>query len=158
MRWSACSAVVAAVLALACGGSPSLPVVEPTPEPPAVSAEPTGCGLPPGGPFQHCPRELPFFAEKVNEAIGLVQHHNPELFDFRDGLGGMSYRVTDRERYHAEVVRQLEGLGFCALWDGEEVGLKNTNAFNEQYQVMTSMGYVRWGGGAYRSTCYPAWF
>ena len=158
MRSFRASAGIVAALALACGGSPSLPVVEPISEPPPATSEPAGCGLPPSGPFQHCPFEQPLFAEKVNEAIGLVQHLHPELFDFNDWLGGMSYRVIDRERYHAEVVRQLEHLGFCALWDGEEVGLKNTNAFNEQYQVMTSMGYVRWGGGAYRSTCYPAWF
>lgn len=66
--------------------------------------------------------------------------------------------MLDRERYHHEVVVRLEKMGFCALWDGEEVGVKNSNDFNEQYQVMTSMGYVRWGGGSYRSTCYPAWF
>ncbi len=82
----------------------------------------------------------------------------PELFDFNDWQGGLSYRVLDRERYHEEVVARLELMGFCAVWDGEEVGVKNDNAFNEQYQVMTSLGYVRWGGGSYRSTCYPSWF
>lgn len=37
-------------------------------------------------------------------------------------------------------------------------GVKNSDAFDEQYQLMTSLGYVRWGAGAYRSTCFPSWF
>jgi hypothetical protein len=117
-----------------------------------------GCGLPPGGPFERCPVELPLFNVEINEAIAEVENEAPELFDFDDAQGGLSYRVTDRARYHAEVVARLEKKGFCAVWDGEEVGVKNTNAFDEQYQVMTSLGYVRWGAGAYRSTCFPSWF
>ena len=94
----------------------------------------------------------------MNEAIAEVENEVPELFDFNDAQGGLSYRVLDRDRYHQEVVVRLQRKGFCAVFDGEEVGLKNTNDFNEQYQVMSSLGYVRWGGGAYRSTCFPAWF
>jgi hypothetical protein len=144
--------------ALACGPSHPTPA-EPPPSPVPESPAPvTGCGLPPGGPFQRCSRDLPFFNHELNEAIAQVQREVPELFDFNDWQGGLSYRVLDRHRYHAEVVARLEAMGFCALWDGEEVGVKNSNDFNEQYQVMTSLEYVRWGGGAYRSTCYPAWF
>lgn len=151
-----------ALIAMNCGGSgggPTVPVEaparSPTPEPPVTVR---GCGLPPSGPWQRCPYELPQFNFEINEAIAQVQNELPELFDFADWQGGLSYRVRDPQRYHEAVVARLEGMGFCALWDGEEVGVKNTNAFNEQYQVMTSLGYVRWGGGAYRSTCFPAWF
>ena len=145
--------------AVACGPTHPTPAASPEPSP---APEPTpaalGCGLPPGGPFQRCPYELPLFNFEINEAIAEVENELPELFDFDDWLGGLSYRVLDRERYHQEVVVRLEKMGFCAVWDGEEVGVKNSNDFNEQYQVMTSLGYVRWGGGAYRSTCFPAWF
>ena len=147
--------------AMACGGSgagPTQPAASPTPPAVAEEAAPQGCGLPPGGPFQRCPRELPFFNFEINDAIAEVENEVPELFDFADWQGGLSYRVLDPRRYHEEVVVRLERMGFCAVWDGEEVGVKNTNDFNEQYQVMTSLGYVRWGGGAYRSTCFPAWF
>lgn len=154
MRWIA----VIAVVGLACGSSAPTPVApDPTP-PPEPSPAVRGCGLPPGGPFQRCSRDLPFFNHELNAAIAEVENEVPEIFDFTDSQGGLSYRVLDRERYHAEVVARLEGMGFCAVWDGEEVGVKNSNDFNEQYQVMTSLGYVRWGGGSYRSTCYPAWF
>jgi hypothetical protein len=145
--------------ALACGPSHPTPLEPPPPSPPVVEeAAPRGCGLPPGGPFQRCARELPFFNFEINEAIARVENELPELFDFNDWQGGLSYRVLDRVRYHEEVVARLEDMGFCAVWDGEEVGVKNSNAFNEQYQVMSSLGYVRWGGGAYRSTCFPSWF
>lgn len=152
-------ALLLALGALACGPSHPTPAASPAPSPtpePPVSVR--GCGLPPSGPWQRCPRVLPLFNFEINEAIAQVQNEVPELFDFNDWQGGLSYRVLDRERYHDEVVARLEGMGFCAVWDGAEVGVKNTNDFNEQYQVMTSLGYVRWGGGAYRSTCFPAWF
>jgi hypothetical protein len=144
---------------LACGPTPPTPAASPAPSPtPAPVVRALGCGLPPSGPWQRCPRELPLFNFEINEAIAEVENEVPELFDFNDWQGGLSYRVLDRERYHEEVVARLEGMGFCAVWDGAEIGVKNTNAFDEQYQVMTSLGYVRWGGGAYRSTCFPAWF
>jgi len=152
-------ALLLALGALACGPSHPTPAESPPPSPtpePPVSVR--GCGLPASGPWQRCPYELPLFAFEMNEAIAQVQNEVPELFDFDDWQGGLSYRVLDRERYHDEVVARLEGMGFCAVWDGEEVGVKNSNDFNEQYQVMTSLGYVRWGAGAYRSTCFPAWF
>lgn len=145
--------------AVACGPTHPTPAASPAPSPapePPVAAR--GCGLPPSGPYQRCPYELPLFNFEINEAIAEVENEVPELFDFDDWQGGLSYRVLDRERYHHEVVARLEKMGFCAVWDGEEIGVKNTNDFNEQYQVMTSLGYVRWGGGAYRSTCFPAWF
>ena len=155
--------IAAALLVAALGcdsGGPGAPAppAEPERSPDPSPLVATGCGLPPSGPWQHCPYELPAFAFDVNEAIAEVENEVPEIFDFRDHLGGLSYRVLDRTRYHEEVVKRLEKMGYCAVWDGEEVGLKNVNAFNEQYQVMTSLGYVRWGAGAYRSTCYPAWF
>lgn len=152
-------ALLLALVALACGPSYPTPAASPAPSPtpePPVSVR--GCGLPPSGPWKRCPRVLPLFNFEINEAIAQVQNEVPELFDFNDWQGGLSYRVLDQERYHDEVVARLEGMGFCAVWDGAEVGVKNSNDFNEQYQVMTSLGYVRWGGGAYRSTCFPAWF
>jgi hypothetical protein len=148
-----------ALLAMGCGGSggPTEPAA--TPPPPVVEeSAPRGCGLAAGGPFHRCSRDLPFFNFEMNEAIAEVENEMPELFDFNDWQGGLSYRVLDTVRYHEEVVARLEAKGFCAVWDGEEVGVKNSNDFNEQYQAMTSLGYVRWGGGSYRSTCYPSWF
>lgn len=140
----------------AVNGSPA-PAATPTPVP---SPTPRfGCGLPPGGGSGNgCPYQAPAFAEDVNEAIAEAQNEHPELFDFNDGYGQLSWRVLDRKKYYDTVKYNLERMGYCAAHDLEEIGVKNDNRFNEQYQIMTSYGYSRWGAGAYRATCWPPWF
>jgi hypothetical protein len=134
---------------------PPTPPPTPHPFPPALPA----CPLPPGGGSgEHCPYELPFFALDVNEAIAIVENEHPELFDFARSRGGLSYLVRDRDRYTRGVAYVLSTRGFCAIWDGNELAMKRVNEFNEQYAIVTSDDYVRWGGGAYQSTCHPAWF
>jgi hypothetical protein len=49
-------------------------------------------------------------------------------------------------------------MGVCAIFDGEEIGVKNTNAFNDQYDIHLASGHVRRGEGSYRATCTPAQF
>jgi hypothetical protein len=66
--------------------------------------------------------------------------------------------LVDWNTYYAAVVNQLRARGYCAIFDGEEVAVKNTNSFNEQYHVLTSGGVVRKGDASYRATCFPAWF
>ena len=155
-------AVLSLALAAACESarSPAAHPPPPTPAPPEPSpTPPVGCGLPPGiGSGTGCVRELPAFAFDVNHAIAKAQNEHPEWFDFNQHQGGLSYRVLDRDAYIAEVVANLKLRGLCALYDGVEVAVKNSNRFNEQYNVHTSQGFVRWGAGAYISTCRPAWF
>jgi hypothetical protein len=52
----------------------------------------------------------------------------------------------------------LEERGLCSAWDGEELAVKNTNDWNDQYDILTAELFLRRQEGAYRSTCYPAWF
>lgn len=130
------------------------PAPSPSPSPVAI-----GCGLPPaGGSGSGCPYLAPAFAEDINRAIAEAQNEHPELFDFNDGYGMLSWKVLDRKKYYDVVKFNLERMGYCAAHDLEEMGVKNVNRFNEQYQIMTSYGYSRWGSGAYRATCFPAWF
>ena len=136
-------------------------VSSPSPPPtvPRFPPSPPPCPLPPGGGSgEKCPYELPFFALQVNEAIAIVENEHPELFDLTLRRGGLSYFVRDRERYTRGVAYVMSTRGFCAIWDGVELATKKTNEFNEQYAILTSDSYVRWGAGAYQSTCYPAWF
>jgi len=139
-------------------GAPAAPSPTPTPSPSPARA--LGCGLPPGGGSgAGCPYlDYGVFNGDVNQAIAEAQNEHPELFDFNDGYGGLSWRVLDRKKYYDTVKFNLERMGYCAAHDLEEIGVKNVNQFNEQYQIMTSYGYSRWGAGAYRATCYPAWF
>jgi hypothetical protein len=134
------------------------PVIVPSPSPTPTPA-PIGCGLPHGGGSGNgCPYQAPAFAEDINRAIAEAQNEHPELFNFNDGYGQLSWRVLDRKKYYDVVKFNLERMGYCAAHDEEEIGVKNDNRFNEQYQIMTSYGYSRWGSGAYRATCWPPWF
>ena len=130
------------------------PVPTPTPTPAAL-----GCGLPPaGGSGAGCPYQQGVFTDDLNQAIAEAQKEHPELFDFNDGYGQLSWRVLNRKKYYDLVKYNLERMGYCAAHDEEEIGVKNDNRFNEQYQIMSSYGYSRWGPGAYRATCWPPWF
>ena len=143
----------------AVSGTPVV-VASPTPAPtPTPTPAPIGCGLPPaGGSGSGCPYLAGAFSEDVDIAIAQAQKERPELFDFTNGYGMLSWRVLDRKRYYDVVSLNLEKMGYCVAHDEEEIGVKNVNRFNEQYQIMTSQGYSRWGPGAYRATCFPAWF
>jgi hypothetical protein len=79
----------------------------------------------------------------VDLAIEQAQKEHPELFDFNDGYGQLSWRVRDRKKYYDLVKYNLERMGYCAAHDLEEIGVKNDNRFNEQFQIMSSYGYSR---------------
>jgi len=164
LSWVLLAALAGATVPAACRHSHSPTegdVSSPSPPPtvPRFPPSPPPCPLPPGGGSgEKCPYELPFFALQVNEAIAIVENEHPELFDFSHSRGGLSYLVRDTDRYTAGAAYVLSTRGFCAIWDGEEIAMKDTNTFNEQYDILTFEGYVRWGGGAYQSTCHPAWF
>ena len=144
----------------AVNGSPSAPISSPAPVPtPTPTPAALGCGLPPGGGSGGgCPYQQGVFTDDVNQAIAEAQKEHPELFDFNDGYGQLSWRVLNRKKYYDLVKYNLERMGYCAAHDEEEIGVKNDNRFNEQYQIMSSFGYSRWGPGAYRATCWPPWF
>jgi hypothetical protein len=169
MRWTPAAVMaLAAALAIGCrhksqsSTSPDVPPAAAAPAPAVASPSPAralGCGLPPGGGSgANCPYQEGVFAEDINRAIAEAQNEHPELFDFNDGYGNLSWRVLDRKKYYDTVKFNLERMGYCAAHDEEEIGVKNDNRFNEQYQIMTSYGYSRWGAGAYRATCWPPWF
>jgi hypothetical protein len=161
-----CASLMGCHPALESGTAPDGPISTPTPTPlptPTPGPTPTpaaqGCGLPPGGGSGfHCPYVGSAFSADVTEAIAQAQREHPELFDFTQGFGFLSWKVLDRQKYHDLVQYNLERMGYCAAHDLVEIGVKNENRFNEQFQIMTSQGYARWGEGSYRSTCYPAWF
>jgi hypothetical protein len=139
--------------------SPSAPGATPKPGP----APGTGCGLPQGtGSGANCPYQSASFQADVERAIDNTIRDYPQLFDKRDdrcpSLGNGCPRILDADGYWDAVTSEIQRLGYCAVNDGEELAVKNSNSFNDQYDVYNGEGYVRRGSGAYRSTCYPAWF
>jgi hypothetical protein len=141
------------------------PAPSPTPTPtPTPTPGPQACTLPPmrecaasegpRGVFGCCRAEsVEYYALQVDAAIRIVQVTHPEWFDGGDRLLG------DPDDYVREVAHELQTrFGLCAKQGpiDDEVAVKGTNDFSEQYDVLYSSGYVRVGG--YQVTCRPARF
>ena len=144
------------VLLAVCGdgdknpAAPPTPIPAPTPAPTPVvqtNCERIGFGT---GSGTGCPREAPTFLKEVEAAIDRVGAEHPNVVS--------GDRVLSIGQYYVFLVENLEKAGLCADFDGEEIQVKNSNAFNDQYHVMTSQLLLQRGQKAYRSTCYPAAF
>jgi len=163
IRFRDCAGIAAlSVPFLSCGGSSPAPTAVATPAPtPTPTPAPVGftCPLPALPDLRNeCPKLTPELWEFVESAIQKTIRENPQIFDFNDDLGGGAYRVLDRDRYMKSVVANIHAQGICAREEIEEIQVKNSNAFNEQYNIWVSSGHVRHGPGAYITTCFPAQF
>jgi hypothetical protein len=98
----------------------------------------------------------PVFLGDVQGAIKQLIQEQPNIFVKRGCED--CYDVADPGAYLSGVVGQLARRGYCAIYDGEELAVKNTNDFNEQYDILSAGNAVRSGGESYRATCRPAWF
>jgi hypothetical protein len=136
------------------GGAPA----PPPPAPPPAQAQ--GCGLPPGnGSGNACPRQSPSFLSQVESALTQLTQDEPWVFDKSEIQGcGTCYKVVDVQRYITRMPELMQQRGLCSMYDGEELAVKNSNSFNDQYDILTAGMYIRRDMGSYRSTCYPAWF
>jgi hypothetical protein len=105
-----------------------------------------------------CGRNNPTFLPDVDAAIDLLGQQHPELFNFADSAGTGQWRVLDTERYYAGVIANLQRQDYCAGFDLQNLQLKNSNSFSEDYDILLSDGHVRRGSSSYRQTCSPASF
>jgi hypothetical protein len=108
-----------------------------------------------------CSREVDkiAFLKQVMAAVDKVSKDHPEFFDFTEHARGTDwYKVLNPDAYTRGVVTNLLAAGVCARWDGEEINVKNTNDWSENYDILTAENFVRLGEGSYRVTCYPAYF
>jgi hypothetical protein len=81
----------------------------------------------------------------------MLRGQRPELF-------GPGNQVTSTGQFIIGVIKNMDSMGLCAGWDGEELAVKNSDTFNDQYDLLTANNTVRSGTGSYRTTCYPAAF
>ena len=136
------------------------PVTTPTAPAPVPTTSTFVCPLP-AQPDLHneCPklRDGGKLQEVVSRAVDRTIQQHPEYFDLSQNRGG-AVKVLDRSKYIGAVVDNVHVQGVCAVEQKEEIALKDTNAYHEQYNIWTSDGYVRLGPGAYVTTCYPAQF
>jgi len=139
---------------------PGSPGSTPTPAPQPTSAptaSPTGsatpnqgsCSLtamPEGSP---CREEKASFQAQVEAAQADVLRTRPDLFD--------AGRVRSEDAYVQEVARILRTRGLCAAQGGpkDEVAVKSTNEWNDQYDIVLGSGQP-WT--SYQVTCRPARF
>ncbi|MEO6402967.1 MAG: hypothetical protein ABIP62_13245 [Vicinamibacteria bacterium] len=102
--------------------------------------------MPDGSP---CAAEAPTFLAQVESAQADVLRTRPDLFD-----GG---RVRSEDAYVQEVARVLRTRGLCATQGGpkDEVAVKNSNNFNDQYDIVLGSGQT-WT--SYQVTCRPSRF
>jgi hypothetical protein len=165
-----CVAVGSQYLA-ACGGGGSHANGDPTPTPvtadtptpaPTSSSTPfpgvAGCNLPPVteaakkcDEVDNHPELSGTFNTEVDDSVNAVRATHPDIFA---GDGG----IKDFGAFRVAVVKELESRHLCVVVDGEELAIKNTNDFNDQYHVELSNRQVRIGPGAFRARCYPANF
>jgi hypothetical protein len=146
---------------------PPAPGPAPTPAPapgptptPAPTPPPTtqGCQLPRSSGTNTCVMTSASFMSDVQGAIDQLVKQQPGIFDLNDKKCDTCYRVLNADRFGQGMVSILGQRGLCAIYDGAELGVKNTNAFDDQYAVVSSAGYLRRGDGSYVSTCRPSWF
>jgi hypothetical protein len=123
------------------------PTPTPTPPPPRSNCDRIGPGISTG---YRCSRDGANFQEEVDGAISKLRATRPDMFDGRNVLSVGQYLVG--------VIAILEEQGLCAGYDGEELQVKNSNSYNDQYHILTSNFQYRDGFGSYRVTCYPAAF
>jgi hypothetical protein len=124
------------------------PTPVPTPDPtPSIQA----CTLP-NQPTNspNCNRETAQFEAELVRAQDKVRAEQPILFT-GDG------RVISVDDYVAAVVVELQALGLCASQGGprDEVGIKRSNDWNDQYDIVLGSGET-WSN--YTTTCRPARF
>ena len=102
--------------------------------------------MPEGSP---CRAESPSFQAQVESAQADVLKNRPDLFD--------AGRVRSEDAYVQEVARVLRTRGLCAAQGGpkDEVAVKSTNDFNDQYDIVLGSGQT-WT--SYQVTCRPARF
>ena len=117
--------------------------------PPPVLPQRGDCRLPSSESLA-CTRESPKYLGQVQAAIERLRREKPDIF--------RNEYVLDSRAYYDGVVAILKTQFSCAMFDGEEIALKNDNGSSEQYHVLYSWGAIRNDQGAYRVSCYPAAF
>jgi hypothetical protein len=100
-----------------------------------------------GNPRARCGGDGATFQRDLDTAIKTLRLEQAYLFD--------GNRVLNVGAYYVGLIRILDREGLCAGHDGEELGIKDSNDFNDVFDVLTSKDEVR---SFYIGTCWPAIF
>jgi hypothetical protein len=100
----------------------------------------------------------------VDAAIEQVAQQKPAVVDVNNQArrGSGRYKVLDAKGVVEGVAAALRAAGNCAQpdWDRplEAVQVKKSNDESEDFDLVSSDGYLRRGSDSYRQTCTPAAF
>lgn len=101
-----------------------------------------------------CRQEASDFLRAVTDAVSNAANSSAIDVDTKETypilLNGV---LQSPNAYLKLIIDALDRQGICAVYDGEELNIRNTNAYNEMFDVITSSGgsWVK-----YQSTCSPA--
>jgi hypothetical protein len=133
------------------------PTPTPTPAPtptPSPSPTPSGaCNLPAHSDGTPCFEEHPHFNNDAEAAVRQIRKDQPNLFE----SDGKVVKPQFYDDYVQGVAEILRSYGYCAAQGGpeDEVAVKTTNDWNDQYDVLKGDG-ESWV--AYTVTCRPSRF
>src|SRR5262249_20263327 len=147
-------ALVWLALLASCGKSNS-PTASSSPSPPPVAvATPTPAPTPnlpgmascdriglghDGG--NKCDQSGETFQADVEQAIAELQREQPQIF--QDSPGGLL--IYSPGQFYVGIINKLDKKGLCAGFDSEELQVKSSNDFNDQFALRTSRGFLRTG-------------
>ncbi len=156
-----------AVLLAACGSTspapqPAAPSAAPaaptsTPAAPApTSSLPSSCrAFPPAtGTAAGCRQEPPDFLRAVSDAVSAAQNATVVDPDSKESYVLVQNGIIQSPNtYLKMIIDNLDRQGLCAVYDGEELTVRNSNGFTELFDIITSNGgsWIK-----YMSTCSPA--
>ncbi len=141
--------------------TPATPAPTPTPAPTTPPSSPTrgSCNLPASNPSNPvCAFDPPQLGNEVENALTKATQTHPEYFDFTSTRCGNCYLVKNVTGYVTEVQKALAAQGVCTYYDGEEMGVKVSNSYSEQYDILLADNHMRRQPSAYRGNCLPAIF
>ncbi len=93
----------------------------------------------------------------MSGAIDRLVLERPGLFNLQEesAPGTGTYRVVDREAFLDGVAQNLRSAGLCAerTLDLDRLLVKDTNDSSEEWDVLTSQGFIRRGSSSYMMSC-----
>jgi hypothetical protein len=101
-----------------------------------------------------CPREgASDYLGAVENAMNRVIQQRPNWFRRE---GSTTHVLASEHDWNWAVIGALRSAGYCAGMYAEELSVRTSRAYSENFDITTAAHTIRRGEGSYRSTCYPA--
>lgn len=128
----------------------------PTPTPVAFDPLPgtSSCARFAAGREGNCNRGSASFLDVIDSVLDEMVRTQSSLFENT----GSGLRVRSTGQFYVALLQKLDQRGLCVNFDGEELQVKNSDGFSDQYHMITSDLILRRGDSSYRATCAPAAF